>query len=196
MNESPREKWDARYGQLAAPCAPGLLWLDTCGVPMPVTGPALDVAAGHGIVALWMAVRGLSVVAVDISSVGLKLVDEGAQREFVTVDTREMDLEQEALPEGPFNFVTCFNYWQRDLFPQFATCVQPGGFLALEIATTTNLERNPHPSRVWLAEPGEVEQRVRDLQVFEICVSSEGWFSGRHVSRLVARRPKSQPLPG
>jgi SAM-dependent methyltransferase len=185
MAESDRIKWDQRYAQpsqieLAPPD-----WIEEFDSVLPCQGHALDIAAGAGRLALWLAERGLDVLAVDISPAGLELISQAATERGLKVETLAADLEIEPLPLGPFDVITCFNYRQRDLFPQIRQRLKDGGYLLAEIATVPNLKRHPHPSRQYLAEPQELR---RDCAPLEIVYYQEGWFDDRASARVVARK--------
>src|SRR5688572_10189640 len=98
MAESDRIKWDEKFrrGEHEGQDAPA--WLRELEEDFPTGGEALDVAAGAGRMALWMARRGLSVTAVDISPVGLALCREAASDEKVKIRTMVADLERDTLP--------------------------------------------------------------------------------------------------
>jgi SAM-dependent methyltransferase len=175
-----REKWDALYADAREPGQPPR-WLERFAEQLPRAGSALDLAAGSGRIARWAAERGLETLAVDISPVGL------ARIAHPRVRTLAWDLEHDRLPAGPFALITLFNYRQPSLQPAVHAALAPGGFLIAELATVTNLERHAHPSRRWLAEPGELSAFAAGL---EIVSYEEGWLDDRHTARLVAR---SQP---
>jgi hypothetical protein len=61
----------------------------------------------------------------------------------------------------------------------------PAGTFIAEVATVANLERHQHPSRRYLAEPGELEQ---DCAPLEIRYYQEGWFDDEALARVVARK--------
>lgn len=185
MAEEDRKRWDERYarGEHVQGQAPG--WLRDLDPELPSEGEALDLAAGAGRVAVWMARRGLSVTAVDISPVGLALAREAARDEGVRIATIVRDLEEEPLPDGPFALIACFHYRQRDLFPAIVERLAPGGVVLAELPTVRNLERHERPSRRWLSEPNELLRHFADLTVLYY---REGWLGGTHRARLVARR--------
>lgn len=185
MADEDREKWDERYarGEHVQGQAPG--WLRELDAELPNEGAALDVAAGAGRIAVWLARRGLAVTAVDISPVGLALARETARDEGVRIETVVSDLEREELPKGPFQIAACFHYRQRDLFPEIRGRLAEGGFVIAELPTLRNLERNAKPSRRWLSEPNEL---LRDLGGLEVVYYREGWLGGMHRARLVARK--------
>ncbi len=191
MSDSARQKWDARYRhrEPGPSSAPG--WLAEIEREIPVKGLALDIAAGAGRVALWLARRGLEVIAADISPVGLAIAQEAAAEEGLDLRTEVVDFEEDALPDGPFDVVTCFNYRQRSLFPAIADALAPAGVVVVEMPTVQNLERNAHPSRRWLAEDNELLRDISDiseLSALRVLYYREGWFEDRHVARVVAQK--------
>lgn len=186
MSEADREKWDARYGADSHEVGAAPAWLDGHDSVLPRAGRALDVASGSGRIALWAAARGLDVTALDISSLGLAKMHGVAGSRGLSVDTVERDLEIDPrLPLGPFTLVTCFHYRQPALVPAMRTALEVGGVLVIEALTVVNLERHAHPSRRWLAEPGEVRSWAEGLEVISY---EEGWSGERHSARLLARR--------
>ncbi|MEM1417097.1 MAG: class I SAM-dependent methyltransferase [Myxococcota bacterium] len=186
MADADREKWDARYRSGQHPGGEPS-WLREFEGELPGEGKALDVAAGSGRVSVYLARRGLSVTAIDISPVGLALAREAASDEGLEIRTQAIDLERQPLPEGPFDLVACFHYRQRALFPVILSQLEPGGMVVAELPTLRNLERQMRPSKRWLAEPNEL---LRDCGSLEVLYYREGWLGERHLARLIARRPK------
>lgn len=180
--DADRDKWNRKYrrGQHAGGDPPA--WLDDVSDHLPTEGAALDVAAGDGRVAVWMASRGLDVTAVDISSEGLALARDRAQRAGVTLRTLAIDLEQAPLPEGPFALITCFFYRQPSLFAAMRDRLAPGGLLLVELPTI----ENERPSRRFLVEPDELREAAAGLEVLHY---DEAWRDDRHTARLLARKP-------
>jgi len=188
MSEADRERWDRRWSEGGHADGAPPDWLREVGSDEPLRGRALDVAAGAGRIALWLAREGLEVLAVDVSPVALALARAAAESEGLVLETRALDLERDPLPPGPFDLVTCFDYLQRDLFPALAARLSPRGILACEIATVRNLERHAHPSRRFLLERGELKGLVGPLELLHY---REGWWDDRAVARIAARRRAS-----
>ncbi len=180
-----RERWDRRYAEGSHPEDAQVDWLDALADEIPCKGLALDVAAGTGSVARWLARRGLRVTAVDISPVGLEQCRQAARAEGLELETLELDLEQSPPPAAPYAVVSCFHYLQRDLFPALCERLAPGGVLVCEIANRRNLERHAHPSRRFLLEPNELLTLCAPL---EIVYYREGWIEDRSQARVVARK--------
>lgn len=185
MSHSARQKWDARYRAREDGPAPAPGWLAEIEEEIPRSGRALDIAAGTGRVSLWLARRGLEVMAADISPVGLAIAREAASAEGLPLETQVVDFERDAFPEGPFDVIACFNYHQPALFPAIMEALAPRGVALVEVATAKNLERNAHPSRRWLAAEGEVRAALSELDVVHY---EEDWFDERHVVRACFKK--------
>lgn len=186
MSGSDRERWDRRWAEGAHAGAAVPAWLEELSGELPRGGRALDVAAGTGRVALWLARRGLATLAVDVSPVALERCRARAAADGLDVRTEVRDLERDPLPRGPFDVVSCFHYLQRELFPAFRARLAPGGLFLCELATRRNLERHARPSARFLVEPGELPLLVAPL---EVLFYGEGWLGGRALARIAARGP-------
>jgi len=101
-------------------------------------GAALDLGCGEGADAVWLAVRGWRVVAVDVSEVALERAAAAAKSRGVAefIDFRRHDLG-ETFPAGSFNLVSAqFLHSTIDLdrlrvLRRAADAVRPGGVLAI-----------------------------------------------------------------
>jgi SAM-dependent methyltransferase len=187
MSDEDRVLWDRRWREGTHGATDVAPFLPTLDALLPRTGAALEVAGGRGWNALWLARRGLRVTLVDVSPVALALARERAAADRLSLETVERDLEEEALPPGPFRLVTCFHFLRRPLFRDMAAVLAPGGLLVVEIMTRRNLERHVSPSERFLLEEGELPGLVGGL---EVLAHDEAWReSGRHEARLVARKP-------
>ncbi len=130
--------WDERYGSKAA------IW---SGRPNPqlvadaadlVPGRALDVGAGEGADAIWLAQRGWQVVAADISSVALERGRRQAEDLGLAdrIAWEHLDVTAAELPPGPFDLVSAqflhFPPEHRDaVHAALAASVAPGGTLMI-----------------------------------------------------------------
>jgi len=186
MGADDRERWDRIWREAGHGDGERPDWLDAFGDALPSRGRALDVASGSGRVALYFAARGLATLAVDVSVEGLRRASDAAARAGLALETRALDLESQPLPEGPFAAIGVFHYLQRDLFPELAERLAPGGVLACEIATVRNLERHAKPSKRFLLESNELLRLCGPLEIVDY---REGWFGDSHLARILARRP-------
>lgn len=155
-------------------------------------GRALDLGAGAGRNALYLAQEGWDVTALDNSATAVSVATMRAREMQVALDARVADLttDQVALEPGEFDLVLMFFYMQRDLFPRIRGWLRPGG---LFIAAIHTVDDRPgiHPMNPsFLLEPGELEGAFSG---FEILSSREGdprdGLHRRRTAELVARKP-------
>jgi SAM-dependent methyltransferase len=187
MSEADRLRWDARWRERGAdPGEPSVI-LTSLADLLPSRGRALDVGGGAGRHALWLARRGLDVTVTDISPVALEAARTAAAREGLALHTAALDLEREPLPQGPWDVVLAFHYFERAVLPAMAAALAPGGVLVIVQPTQSNLQRHAHPSARFLLDDGELARLVPSgLGVVRL---EEGWLAeGRHEAVLVARR--------
>lgn len=186
MAAGDRGRWDARWAAAASPeVAEPSGFLRSLDDLLPRAGRALDVAGGAGRNALWLARRGLAVTLVDVSPVALERAHLVATAAGLGLELLAHDLDDGALPSGPFALVLSLDFLSRPLFAAFPAALGPDGLLVYAQPTTRNLERHAHPSARFLLGEGELPALVRDLEVLRY---EEGWFDDRHEARLVARK--------
>jgi SAM-dependent methyltransferase len=196
-----RERWNERFGA-AGTAAPGQdepsEWLaENEDLLRSVAGPgrrALDVAAGSGRNALYLAALGFAVDALDISDVAIDQLRTAARERDLPVDARITDLEDDGLPSGTYDVVVTMNYLQRDLFGALAAAVAPGGLLVYETFGPAHLdELGASTNPAFVLAPGELRAAFGELEVlrYEEGVAQR---SGRPkgVASLVARRVDKQ----
>jgi predicted TPR repeat methyltransferase len=132
------------------------------------------------------------VTVVDVSDVGLQQAKERADAAGVSLVTVEADLEgfPDALPRGPYRYIGNANFLSKALIPTMINRLEPGGLLAMIVATLTNLERNKHPSARFLVAPDELPQLLFENQEgLELLHHSEEWReNGRHEAHCVIKR--------
>ncbi|PID38133.1 MAG: SAM-dependent methyltransferase [Proteobacteria bacterium] len=180
-----RRKWDARYENPSYGSGPPSELLTDNEALLPSSGRALDIACGACRNAIYLAERGLDVVGLDISTVGLRRAREAAEAAGVDVSLQLWDLERSLLPEGPFDMIACIHYYQPSLAPAIAEALAPGGLLVMETHTTANLQFSSQPSRRYLVEPNELLTWFPTLQLSSY---SELKGDGRAVAQLIARK--------
>jgi 2-polyprenyl-3-methyl-5-hydroxy-6-metoxy-1,4-benzoquinol methylase len=151
----------------------------------------LDLACGEGRQSIAAAALGARVVAIDRDPV--KLANGRARAAFarLTIDWREMDLEEEWPELEPFDAVLVFNYLDRANMPRILELVAPGGLLIMETFLEAQREAGWGPtSSAHLLRPGELSRLVTPLKVVhgrEVIetVDTEHW---RAVASVVAMR--------
>lgn len=168
-------------------------------------GRALDVAAGGGRQALFLAMHGYQVDAVDRDADALaQLAATARQRKLATVTTQSVDLEQPAPYEPNFgketyDVIVVFFYLHRSLFPCLMEALKPGGVLIYETFTIDNYFRHRHPRRwEFCLAHNELLRLTSRLQVLHY---DEGAHEGGHgqgsiyTAQLVAQKPAHSGAP-
>lgn len=182
MAEADRRRWDERYAARAA------LAVSAVAPPhafrgyeqlFPTSGTALEFACGQGGVAVWLALRGLTVVGVDVSSVAIGHARDLARRAGVAdrCSFEAVDLDN-GLPEGPpADVVVCQKFWDRRLVRPLAERLAPDGLLAITVLSEVGAA--PGPFR---AAPRELADAFAGLQAL-LAGEADGlaWLLARSV---------------
>lgn len=188
MSASERERWDRRWAEAEPPGEPDP-WLAELDAVLPRTGRAVDLAAGQGRNALWLAARGLEVTVVDVSPVAVERAANAATERGLALATEVRDLAAHGPPPGPWDLAIIVRYLDRDLVRAVPSVLVPGGMLAFTQPTVTNLERHEHPRAEFLLGAGEMATIAAQLDNVDIVQLTETWtHHGTHEARLVARR--------
>jgi len=179
--DEDRVRWDERYAGraeerlLASPQAPealALLDADAMG-RLPTSGRALDIACGTGSQSLWLAQRGLDVVALDVSPVAIELTTSAAIVHDLTarIDARTHDLDA-GLPDdaADVSIIVCQRFRGRGLYPQIAAALRRDGVAMITVLSAVGLEAAPGEFH---APAGELVDAFTTAGI-QILASSEG----------------------
>lgn len=156
---------------------------------LPTTGLALDIAMGLGGNAGFLASRGLRVIGVDISVVGVR----AAKARYSTLMGVVADLTRFCMPENSFDVILNFNYLQRDLWPGIEDALRPGGVLFFETMTERMLLANPSIDPNHVLAVGELATAFPSLETI-LYEEDDRYIPSTDASstaRLIARKPLS-----
>ena len=191
---SVQQKWDGRYAAFdPQDRREPVPFVKQCLPRLPVTGRALDVAAGAGRHSVVLAQHGLQVDAVDISWQGLRLARQRAlEANFGSEQIRFIvaNIEQTWLPYENYDVILVTFFLHRPLFPLIKRRLLPGGWLVYQTFTNEpGASAVPKPSSPdFLLNPGELETAFAD---FEILIYAERDYRGYPTAQLFARKPAS-----
>lgn len=157
---------------------------------LPSGGRVLDLACGTGRNALFLARRGLEVVAVDLSGEGLHRLARRARAEGLPVHPVQADLERFLLPDGRFDVIVNTRFLLRSTFALIDDALSPGGLLVFETFNVDEIEiLGGDISRDYALERGELR---RAFPGYELLVYEEGIFQRpegeRGLARMIARK--------
>ncbi len=113
----------------------------------PKSGAALDIAAGEGRNALYLASRGLDVLAIDQSTVGLQKAERLARERGLSLRTRAVDLNDFGATPGSFDVITStFAHVPEAIRAKVHAGVKgwlkPGGIFLLEAYAPDQIHRD------------------------------------------------------
>ncbi|HEX5241624.1 MAG TPA: methyltransferase domain-containing protein [Tepidisphaeraceae bacterium] len=149
---------------------------------------ALDVACGSGRDAVYFAMNGYQVDAIDLLPDALQRANDLASRHRVQIRTIQQDLQtQPVLPAGQYDLIVVFRYLQRSLMPALSKALRPGGYLVYETFHEQNRQTGLKPSNPdHLLKTGELASSFSEL---EILIADDAFErNGRYFSHLLARR--------
>src|SRR5262245_20703725 len=155
MAREDRTHWDAKHAARADPAAPPAPFLVEHARRLPV-GRTLDVAAGAGRNACFLAGLGHRVVAVDVSAVGLTRLRALAPG----IACVQMDLDRPGIRPGSCDAVVVVSFLDRRLLHAAVDWLRPGGVILWDTFLREQRDighpRNPD----WLLERGELRSRM------------------------------------
>ena len=183
---SDRIKWNEKYRRQGYPDTPVDVIKEFCGLAP--GRRALDLAAGTGRHALFLAEQGFQVDAVDIS-------DEGLGRfagRHPGVRVICADLDRFDIPRDRYDLIVDVLYLNRRLFPQIREGLVPGGVLIFEtLAASPGGAGDEGHCRDFLLRENELLHAFLSLKVVyyreEVRSGAEG---PRRLASLVGVKPK------
>ncbi|HUR22244.1 MAG TPA: class I SAM-dependent methyltransferase [Acidimicrobiales bacterium] len=165
-----RRRWDERYAEPdRKPLRePNALVVEELSSTTP--GTALELAAGEGRHARWLASRGWRVVAADFSETALRRAKHEANAEGLDIHFVVADVHTLPLPPAAFDLVLATFFHPRPserpaLYPTLVRALRPGGTLLLVSYDKANLaEGNKGPQDPdFLMDPPILAAELRDL---------------------------------
>ncbi len=184
-----RQRWEERYrsGRRSATEAPSEFLVAHADC---FRGRVLDVAAGAGRNAIFLARRGVTVEALDVSSTGLRLATAVAAAERLPLTAAQVDLENFPLPHRRYDGIINIRYLQRSLFTPFRRALKPGGIILFETFLIDQQSISEHRNPAYLLQRGELRAAFSDC---DILVYEEGLYEtscgASYLARMLARYP-------
>ncbi len=172
MPNQDAQRWNDRYardGMLWQARQPRQLLLDFAHL-LPAKGLALDAAAGVALHGLFLAERGLHVIALDVSEIGLRFALESARKRGVWLETAVYDLSHPWLPTNVFDVIVNFRFLERAALPVYRRALKPGGLLFFEtfLKTEPNQDYPDH-----YLNPGELLNAIGSLEILHSAVEEQ-----------------------
>jgi tellurite methyltransferase len=176
LGSDDQARWDKQHAEARGAQTPAnflrqMFETDVWQLPR---GRALDIACGQGRNSLYLAERGIEVVAMDISGVALNEARKQAELKQLRIDWRQTDLEVVRLDEAAYDLIVDFNYLQRSLIPDIKRAIKTGGHVVFETYLIDQKEHGHPKNPDYLLRHNELLEHFRE---FRILCYREGKFS-------------------
>jgi len=154
-------------------------------------GRAVDLAAGEGRNAVFLAEHGFEVEAVDISNAALRKARALARSRGVRIETILADLDSYPIERGRYDLIADFYFLDRRLIPKMKKGLKKGGKVIFETYLAANKSLGfPGPENpAYLLKPNEL---LRLFRGWRILLFREGIFKegGRRkaIASLIAEK--------
>lgn len=147
---SEKAHWNDRYADGSLPWDTGRVDAHVAAADLPATGRVLEVGCGTGTNAVWLAQRGLTVTALDLSPLAVSRARARAEAAGVPLTVLELDFLSDTVPGAPFDLV-----FDRGVFHVFDAPEARDAFAARVAALLAEGGR-------WLSIIGSTEGPPRD----------------------------------
>jgi SAM-dependent methyltransferase len=169
MSREDREHWEAAHGATAAsPAQPEPAPFLVRHAHLLRPGVALDVAAGAGRNAGFLAARGHRVIALDVARAALVRARAADAR----VACVQMDLDAPGIRTGSADTVVVVSFLDRRLFAEIGGWLRPGGILVWDTFLIDQREIGHPRNPAFLLARGELVTRLGGQ--FRVLAAREG----------------------
>jgi SAM-dependent methyltransferase len=171
-----QKRWDARYREDGFALGKEANAFLRKHIRLLPKGKALDIAAGEGKNAVFLARHGFDVDAVDISSVGLRKAQRLAKAMRVNIQAFFADLDTFPIEKERYDLIADFYFLSRRLIPRIKKGLKKGGMVIFETFLIDHRRlgtSGPKYSRYFLKQ----NELLRLFKDFRILVYREGVFT-------------------
>ncbi len=183
--KADQKRWDKRFGKkdfaFGKKPNPFLKKL----IHLLPKGRALDIAAGEGRNAVFLAQHGFEVDAVDISEKGLKKAQKLARAKGIKINIFLVDLDQYRVEKEQYDLIANFYFLKRPFIPRIKKGLKKGGRVIFEtylLEHRTLGTGGPKQAKYYL-KPNELLMLFKD---FRILFYREGIFREGGKKKAVA----------
>ncbi|MEW8338429.1 MAG: methyltransferase domain-containing protein [Candidatus Thiodiazotropha taylori] len=160
-----RIKWDQRYADAEKVARPAEVLLSNAHL-LPEQGSALDLACGLGGNALFLAQRGFTVEAWDLSSVAIqRLAQSAGQLKLNNLHARVRDVESQPPQTEQFDVIVVSYFLERSLIPTLIQALKPGGLVFYQTFTRQAVSSQGPQNPAFRLADQELLQLFSQLQV-------------------------------
>ncbi len=183
--QADKERWNHRH--VEKPISTSVAKIVEQYAPLVTGGKVLDIAAGVGRNAHYLAEKGFFVDAVDYSDYALSQI-----RDIATIKKIEADLDTYAFEVNNYDLIVNCNYLDRRHFPLIKEALKEGGVLIFETFIVSHGEGYHQPSNLdFVLRKNELLHAFIGLDIIYYEEKDEVNSQGERVkvASLVARKP-------
>jgi SAM-dependent methyltransferase len=188
VSQRDRSHWEQLYARRpSADPAPAAFLVDHAELLHP--GRTLDLAAGSGRNALFLAARGHRVLAADIAGTALRRI----RKRSSAIDVVQVDLDRACFRAASFDNVLCIDFLDRRLLPALLEWVRPGGMLLVDTFLIDQRELGHPRNPAFLLAHNELLERTRGARVlrYREGIVTDG-AAASYRAGIVALRPAAK----
>ncbi|QEG34866.1 class I SAM-dependent methyltransferase [Bythopirellula goksoeyrii] len=178
--------WDDRYSDddFIYGTEPNTFLVENSSI---LLGPVLSLAEGEGRNAVYLATRGIQVIGVDASSVGLAKARRFALTKGVEIQTQVADLA--TFQPEPISYMSVISISahlpsavRNRLYPLIERCLMPNGIFLLEAYSEAQLNRNTGGPKDldMLMTVSKIEHELPNLQPILLHEIEREVYEGKH----------------
>lgn len=130
--KTDQKRWDKKFGKKGFALGKNPNPFLKKHIRLLPKGRALDIAAGEGRNAVFLAQQGFEVDAVDISQKGLKKAQKLAREKGVKISTFLIDLDQYPIGKEQYDLIANFYFLKRRLVSRIKKGLKKGGKVIFE----------------------------------------------------------------
>jgi len=188
-----RKRWDLKYKDREFEASHGVSPILKKYLRLFPRGKALDLAAGEGRNAVFLAEHGFEAEAVDISPVAMSRARKSARARGVTIRAAAEDLDTYSILRGHYDVILNFYFLDRHLIPGIKKGLKKGGMVVFETYTAAQkkLGTGGPGQDKYLLKPNEL---LRLFRGFHVLFYREGVFreggKRRAIASLIAQKNK------
>lgn len=179
-----RERWDSRYLEERGAAPSPDPWLVE-HADLLESGRCLDLACGRGGNALFVAEKGYTVHAIDISLTALSELQAEANVRNLDVQCVAMDLDYCSLPASFYELVLVFYFFDPRLMGAIRGCLKSGGLIMYATYNHRHTSVRPGFNVAYLVPPTGLANYFPN---FEILVNEPDAGERKNVARIIARK--------
>jgi tellurite methyltransferase len=188
-----QKRWDKRYRERKPDLNRGANTILKKNLRFLPKGKALDLAAGEGRNAVFLAEHGFEAEAVDISPVAISRARKLARARGVRIKATAADLDTYPIPPGQYDLILNFYFLDRRLIPRIKKGLKKGGMVIFETYTEEQKKLGtggPGQSQ-YVLKPNEL---LRLFRGFHVLFYREGVFreggKRRAIASLIAKKQR------